>query len=297
MRIFLIGAGYSAQYFARIMRETAHETVQAIYGTTRSPEKFDHLKQHGIEPLLFHQNDRDPHFDNYLKNASHIVISASPTKDGDPVLKSVQKALAAPDNKIQWVGYLSTVGVYGDHQGALIDETAVCNPVSPRSIERIAAEKQWLALGEQHQLPVAILRLSGIYGPGRNAFVNLERGTARRIIKKDQIFNRIHVEDIAGSLKHLSSQNIGGIFNITDHEPAPPQDVVVYAAALMGITPPEEIDFETAEMTPMARSFYGENKRVSNKKITETGYQFIYPDYRTTFKTMWEQSNWRSQQN
>lgn len=293
MRIFLIGAGYSAQYFAQKMQPHA----QVIYGTSRSPEKFDHLKQNNIEPLLFAPDALDPHFAEHLKNATHIVISAAPSKDGDPALAHVKQALATPDNKIEWIGYLSTVGVYGDHQGALIDETASCNPSAQRSTERIEAEKQWLALGDEQQIPVAILRLSGIYGPDRNAFVNLERGTARRIIKKDQIFNRIHVEDIAGALKHLSTQKIAGIFNITDNEPAPPQDVVTFAATLMGVTPPDEIAFETAEMTPMARSFYGENKRVSNKKITETGYQFIYPNYRTAFTTMWEQSNWRSHQN
>lgn len=293
MRIFLIGAGYSAQYFAQKMQPHA----QAIYGTTRSQEKFDDLKQCGIEPLLFAPDALDPHFAEHLKNATHIVISAAPSKDSDPAIKHVKQALATPDNNIEWIGYLSTVGVYGDHQGALIDETAPCNPSSQRSSERIEAEKQWLALGKEQQIPVAILRLSGIYGPDRNAFVNLARGTARRIIKKDQIFNRIHVEDIAGVLEHLSTQKISGVFNITDNEPAPPQDVVTFAATLMGVTPPEEIAFETAEMTPMARSFYGDNKRVSNQKITEAGYQFIYPDYRTAFTTMWEQSNWRSQQN
>ncbi|MGU3575915.1 SDR family oxidoreductase [Brucellaceae bacterium C25G] len=291
MRILLIGAGYSAQYFAKNMQKTA----QSIYGTTRAPEKFNILKQAGIEPLLFAADAIDPKFDHYIKNATHIVISAAPGANGDPALEHVEKALRAPDNTIEWIGYLSTVGVYGDHQGALIDETASCNPSAQRSNERIEAEKQWLTLGETYQIPVAILRLSGIYGPDRNAFVNLERGTARRIIKKDQIFNRIHVEDIAGSLKHLSTQKIAGIFNITDHEPSPPQDVVSFAANLMGVEPPVEIAFEDAEMTVMARSFYGENKRVSNQKIVDTGYQFIYPDYRTAFSAMWENSNWRSQ--
>ena len=176
MRIFLIGAGYSAQYFAQKMQPHA----QAIYGTTRSQEKFDDLKQCGIEPLLFAPDAPDPHFAKHLKNATHIVISAAPSKNGDPAIKHVKQALATPDNNIEWIGYLSTVGVYGDHQGALIDETAPCNPSSQRSSERIEAEKQWLALGKEQQIPVAILRLSGIYGPDRNAFVNLARGTARR---------------------------------------------------------------------------------------------------------------------
>jgi len=137
------------------------------------------------------------------------------------------------------------------------------------------------------------LRLSGIYGPRRNAFVNLERGTARRIIKEDQVFNRIHVDDIAGTLRFLAGTNTGGAFNITDNEPAPPQDVVVYAAELMGVAPPPEVPFEEADMTPMARSFYGENKRISNQRIKDLGYDFIHPDYKAAFSAMWRDHNWR----
>ncbi len=167
------------------------------------------------------------------------------------------------------------------------------NPVSRRSHERLAAEQAWAALGERHGVPVAILRLSGIYGPGRNAFLNLERGTARRIVKPDQVFNRIHVDDIAGSLRLLAGTDAGGTFDITDDEPAPPQDVVAYAAGLMGVTPPPEIPFAQAEMTPMARSFYGENKRVSNERIKGLGYRFAFPDYRTAFSVMWREDRWR----
>ncbi len=173
---------------------------------------------------------------------------------------------------LRWIGYLSTVGVYGDHGGAWVDETSECRPVSRRSIDaRRRPNRQWLALGDETALPVAVLRLSGIYGPGRNAFVNLANGTARRLVKPGQVFNRIHVDDIAGALWHLASSDIGGVFNVTDDEPAPPQDVVAYAAELMGVAPPPEIPFETAELSPMARSFYGENKRVSNAAIKAVG--------------------------
>ena len=188
---------------------------------------------------------------------------------------------------LRWIGYLSTVGVYGDHDGAWVDEASECRPVSRRSMLRVAAEQDWLSFGRDVGLPVAVLRLSGIYGPGRNAFVNLANGTARRLVKPGQVFNRIHVADIAGALRHLAQAETGGVFNVTDDLPAPPQDVVAYAAKLMGIAPPPEIPFETAQLSPMARSFYGENKRVSNALIKEAGYSFAFPDYRSAFDRMW----------
>jgi nucleoside-diphosphate-sugar epimerase len=159
-------------------------------------------------------------------------------------------------------------------------------------IQRLAAENEWLALGQKISLPVAILRLSGIYGPGRNAFVNLVNGTAKRLIKPDQVFNRIHCDDIAGALWHLAGHNLGGVFNVTDNEPAPPQDVVAYAAKLMEVEAPPEIPFETAQLSPMARSFYGENKRVSNAAIKAAGYDFQFRDYRSAFERMWATDSW-----
>ena len=165
--------------------------------------------------------------------------------------------------------------------------------MSRRSVLRVAAEKDWLGFGREAGLPVAVLRLSGIYGPGRNAFVNLANGTARRLVKPGQVFNRIHVADIAGALSHLARQQTAGIFNVTDDLPAPPQDVVAYAAELMGIAPPPEIPFETAQLSPMARSFYGENKRVSNALIKEAGYSLAFPDYRSAFDRMWADGDWR----
>ncbi|TIM82068.1 MAG: NAD(P)-dependent oxidoreductase, partial [Mesorhizobium sp.] len=182
---------------------------------------------------------------------------------------------------------------YGDHGGGWMDETAECRPLSKRSMLRVAAERDWLKLGQDIGRPAAILRLSGIYGPGRNALVNLENGTARRLVKPGQVFNRIHCDDIAGALWHLAEGNRGGIFNVTDDLPAPPQDVVAYAAGLMGVTPPPEIPFESAQLSPMARSFYGENKRVANTAIKAAGYRFRFPDYRTAFDHMWAEGSWR----
>ena len=141
-------------------------------------------------------------------------------------------------------------------------------------------------------MPLAILRLSGIYGPGRNTFVNLANGTAKRIIKPKQVFNRIHVNDIARAVMHLGAEKRGGIYNVTDNEPAPPQDVVTYAANLMGVTPPGEIAYDDAQMSPMARSFYGEVKKVSNAKLRATGFEFQYPNYRVAMDALWQEQNW-----
>ncbi|TIX57165.1 MAG: NAD(P)-dependent oxidoreductase, partial [Mesorhizobium sp.] len=212
---------------------------------------------------------------------------------GDPVLNAARGTIATEMPALEWIAYLSTVGVYGDHGGGWVDETAECRPLSKRSMLRVAAERDWLKLGQDIGRPAAILRLSGIYGPGRNALVNLENGTARRLVKPGQVFNRIHCDDIAGALWHLAEGNRGGIFNVTDDLPAPPQDVVAYAAGLMGVTPPPEIPFESAQLSPMARSFYGENKRVANTAIKAAGYRFRFPDYRTAFDHMWAEGSWR----
>jgi len=227
-----------------------------------------------------------------LTETTHLVISIAPGED-DPVLAVARETIAAHMPALRWIGYLSTVGVYGDHKGAWVDEDAACGPSAQRSQQRLDAEQAWTALGASIGRPVAILRLSGIYGPGRNALVNLERGTARRIIKENQIFNRIHVDDIAGATLHLAATGRGGIFNVTDNEPSPPQDVIEYAASLMDVPPPPAIMFGDADLTPMAKSFYGENKRVSNARIRREGYDFRFPDYRTAFDYMWKSGVWR----
>ncbi len=289
MRILLFGAGYSARAFSRLMTGEA----ERIDGTTRNEQNFPLLEKSGIAPIIFDGETASPDLIDRLAKSTHVVISISPRESGDPSLAIVEEALRRPGNTIRWIGYLSTVGVYGNHDGNWIDETAPLAPTSRRSLERVEAESAWEALSERHGTPVALLRLSGIYGPGRNAFVNLERGTARRIIKDGQVFNRIHVDDIAGSLRFLAGTNSGGAFNITDSEPAPPQDVVAYAAELMGVAIPPEIPFEQADLTPMGRSFYGENKRVSNQRIKALGYDFIYPDYKAAFSAMWRDDHWR----
>ncbi|MHA6686207.1 SDR family oxidoreductase [Mesorhizobium sp. A556] len=284
-KIFIFGAGYSGQAFAQASPSAT------IVGTTRSPEKFDALRQAGIAPLLFN-GSLTPEIAAALRETTHLVISTAPEEAGDPVLNAAREAIAKNMPALTWIGYLSTVGVYGDHGGGWVDEAAECRPQSRRSVMRVAAELEWLALGREIGRSVAVLRLSGIYGPGRNAFVNLQNGTAKRLVKQGQVFNRIHRDDIGGALSHLAGQNRGGVFNVTDDLPAPPPDVVAYAAKLMGVEPPPEIAFETAQLSPMARSFYGENKRVANAAIKATGYHFRFPDYRAALDRMWADGNW-----
>lgn len=292
-QIFIFGAGYSGKAFARAGKAFARASKAAarISGTTRSPEKFEALRQAGIAPLLF-DGALTGEIDDALGNTTHLVVSVAPEEAGDPVLNAARADIVARMPALEWIGYLSTVGVYGNYDGAWVDETAECRPLSKRSVMRVAAEQDWLELGREIGRPVAILRLSGIYGPGRNALVNLENGTARRLVKPDQVFNRIHCDDIAGALWQLIAGNTGGIFNVTDDLPAPPQDVVAYAASLMGVTPPPEIPFDAAQLSPMARSFYGENKRVANAAIKAAGYSLRFPDYRAAFDHMWASGDW-----
>lgn len=288
-KIFIFGAGYSGKAFARMRPHGV-----PIAGTTRSPDKFSGLEAAGIEPFVF-DGRLSPEIRARLAETTHLVVSAAPGDDGDPVLNAARDAIIHHMPALRWIGYLSTVGVYGDHGGKWVDETAECRPRPGRSQMRLDAEQAWHELAETVGRPVAILRLSGIYGPGRNAFVNLENGTARRLVKQGQVFNRIHVDDIAGALWHLADGEYGGVFNVTDDLPAPPQDVVAYAADLMGVAPPAEIPFDTAQLSPMARSFYGENKRVSNTAIKALGYDFRLPDYRAALERMWADGSWRGE--
>ncbi|MCO5063866.1 MAG: SDR family oxidoreductase [Rhizobiaceae bacterium] len=287
MNVLVFGAGYSGRRFAEMRPGGV-----AIAGTTRTREKFGMLRGAGIEPFVFSGQPIENGLQQVMEEATHLVVSIAPDDAGDPILAALA-SLPGAMPKLRWIGYLSTVGVYGDYGGMWVHEGSRCKPVSNRSRLRVDAEKAWLDFAASRGLPAAILRLSGIYGPGRNAFVNLHNGTAKRLIKPGQVFNRIHVDDIAGSIWHLVASGTGGIFNVTDDEPAPPQDVVTYAAQLMSVEPPPEIPFASAQLSPMARSFYGESKRVSNALLKAEGYSFRYPDYRAALSAMWREGNWR----
>jgi nucleoside-diphosphate-sugar epimerase len=289
MQVLILGAGFSGSAIATAFLPLA----QSVAGTTRSEDKLAGLRTLGIDALVYDGVTISPELAVVMKRTTHLIQSIAPGRDGDPMMRPGASSLATLMPNLKWAGYLSTVGVYGDHRGAWVAEDASLEPVSARSVERVAAEQAWLAFGQASNIPVAVLRLSGIYGPGRNAFCNLAAGTARRLIKPDQVFNRIRVEDIAGAAIFLSERSIGGIYNVTDHEPAPPQDIVAEAARLMGVEPPPEIPFETAELSPMARSFYGENKRVSNTRLRDLGFVFRFPDYRISLADLWSNGRWR----
>lgn len=289
MQALILGAGYSGKAIGAALLPLCGR----VAGTTRSTDKQSAIARLGLTAAVYDGATLTPDLVALLADTTHLVQSIAPGSAGDPIIGMGEVRMTDLMPRLEWIGYLSTVGVYGDHSGAWVNEDTPLRPVSARSVERVAAETEWLAYGAARGLPVAVLRLSGIYGPGRNAFCNLADGTARRLVKPGQVFNRIRVEDIAAATAFLVASKAGGIFNVTDDEPAAPQDVVVEAARLMGVAPPSEMPFETAELSPMARSFYGENKRVSNRRLKELGFAFSYPDYRISLAQLWRSDLWR----
>lgn len=289
MNLVVFGYGYSASRFVAMYRSRFGD----VSATTRSAARAAGLAGDGVTGRRFGPDGMDPGLAADIAAAQAILVSVPPDAQGDPVLRELSGAIASGSG-LRWIGYLSTVGVYGDHAGAWVDETTPCRPMSERSVRRVEAENGWLGLGRATGIPVHVLRLGGIYGPGQNALVNLREGTARRIVKPGQVFSRIHVDDIAGATAAsldlaLSDPGKAGVTNVVDDEPAPPQDVVAFAARLMGLPVPPDLPFETAELSPMARSFYGENKRVANRRLHEVlGYALHYPTYREALRAMWE---------
>ena len=271
------GHGYSARALARVLIPQGW----TIRGTTRSEEKADALRAEGVVPVLWPDGDLGEAF----AKATHLLISAGPDADGDPVLNQYRDQIAAMAPRLDWAGYLSTTGVYGDHQGAWVDETTALTPATKRGQMRAEAEAEWQAIPG---LPLHIFRLAGIYGPGRGPFAKVRAGTARRIIKPGQVFSRIHVDDIAQVLAaSIARPDPGRVYNLCDDDPAPPEDVIGYAAGLLGLPVPPAVPFDAADMTPMARSFYAESKRVRNDRIkAELGVALCYPDYRTGLQAL-----------
>lgn len=275
------GHGYSAKALTELLIPQGWRVI----GTTRSAEKAGALAATGVEPLIFPGDD----VSGAIENATHLLISAGPDADGDPVLREVGDQIAARAAQFAWVGYLSTTGVYGDHGGDWVDEDTPLSPSTRRGQWRKEAEAAWAAIPE---LPLHIFRLAGIYGPGRGPFAKVRAGTARRIIKPNQVFSRTHVEDIAqivaASIAHPAP---GTAYNVCDDDPAPPQDVIAHAAHLLDLPTPPAEDFETAEMTPMARSFYAESKRVRNDRIKDAlGVKLKYPTYKEGLAALLQQS-------
>jgi nucleoside-diphosphate-sugar epimerase len=286
MNAFFFGLGFSSTYAAQALRNGS-QTV-SISGTVRTADKAQMLALGGIAGHVFDGTAPGPTLGPDLRAASRVVLSIAPGDDGDPALLHHRADFDAATD-LEWLCYYSTVGVYGDFGGAWIDESAPLVPRNARSDRRVLAEQAWRDYAAQRGVPLTILRLAGIYGPGRSTFDKLRDGTARRVIKPGQVFNRIHVEDI-GRVTALAAQvRLDGTFNLADDEPAPPQDLVTHAAAMMGQAPPPEIPFETAEFTPMQRSFYADNKRVSNAAIKRAlGIELLFPTYREGLASIWE---------
>lgn len=277
LKFLVFGAGFSGLAALEAVRGDHPQAI--LQGTTRDTAKAEQLRSRNIDPLDFDGSVSNA-VANAIASATHILISIAPGPDGDPVLKAASPLIEnAP--RLQWIGYYSTIGVYGDADGAWIDETFPVQPLNARIAWRLEAEARWRALAAERQTPLAILRLAGIYGRCRSAFDKLRAGTARRIVKPGQVFNRIHNEDIGAITARAATARLAGIFNITDDEPAPPQDVIAYGATLLGIAPPLEVEFDSAELSPMARSFYSGNRRVRNDAIKAAlGYHLRYPTYR-----------------
>ena len=317
--IFVFGLGFSASAIGTLLRLDGWR----VSGTVRSPAKFEAPEAQGFAPLLFSDAEG---VRRALESATHCIVSVPPRKlglplgvaepasgcgtpaleslplseseppggagpeTGDPVLAAYGPALRAAPS-LRWVGYLSTIGVYGDLQGAWADEDTPAEPDTERGVARIEAEAAWTAFCRERRLPLDIFRLAGIYGPGRNPLDRVRRGNAHRILKPGQVFNRIHVDDIAqtvaAAIRQEREQPGTRLFNLADDEPAPPQDVILYAAELIGAPPPPEVPFESAALSPMARSFYEGNKRLRNDKVKrELGIALKYPTYREGLRAL-----------
>jgi nucleoside-diphosphate-sugar epimerase len=285
--LLCIGLGYSAEHFAA----ACGQNFERIFGTMRSKERAAVLNAHDdgrLRALVFDGKAATPELRQAIAEADTALISIPQDEHGDPALRACGEELAqAP--RLRSIVYLSTVGVYGDHGGAWVDEQTLPKPFSARSRERLAAEQAWQDLGKRRGTAVAILRLAGIYGPGRNALTQIARGGARRIVKPDQVFNRIHVADIAQAIDAAIARQASGIFNVADDEPSPPGDPLVVAAQLLGVDPPPEIPFAEAAptMSPLALSFWQECRRVKNDKLkTELGVTLRYPTYREGLRAL-----------
>lgn len=267
--LFSFGHGYSVSALVRTLSPDWD-----LIGTTRDAANIAQIAAQNTTARLWPGDD----ISTDLACTTHLLISTAPNADGDPVFAQFGPNIKTMCPNLRWVGYLSTTGVYGDHGGDWVDENTPLSPATIRGKHRVLAEQKWRAC----DLPLHIFRLAGIYGPGRGPFAKVRNKTARRIIKSNQVFSRTHVDDIAQVIAaSMARPNPGAIYNVCDDDPAAPQDVIAHAATLLGMPVPPAIDFETADLSPMARSFYAESKRVRNDRIKdELGVKLLYPTYR-----------------
>ena len=276
-RLFCFGLGYSARVLATQLAAQGF----GVAGTCREEQTAAALRKEGFDVHLFSRERPLADAGRVLAGITHLLSSVPPDSSGDPVLDCHGMDILGLSGSLRWAGYLSTTGVYGDRDGAWVDEDCRLDPTTERGRRRVGAESQWLDLWWDDGFPIHVFRLASIYGPGRNALEEIKSGRAKRVVKHGQVFSRIHVADIAAVLRaSIAHPNPGRIYNVCDDAPAPPQEVVAFAAALLGRDPPPEIPFEQAELSEMAKSFYAENKRVRNGRIKrELGVTLSYPDY------------------
>jgi nucleoside-diphosphate-sugar epimerase len=279
--LLCFGLGYSAQHYLA----SYGGRFERVWATVRDAERVVDLNSRarpGITALAFDGTVASADLRSAIAQAEAVLVSVPPDSTGDPVLGMCAEALTLA-TRLHSIVYLSTVGVYGNYEGAWVDEESECRPSEERNRQRLAAERAWQDLGIRTGVPVAILRVAGIYGPGRNALENVRRNTAKRIAKPGQVFNRIHVTDIAQAIDAAFESRPSGIFNVADDEPTPPGDPIVFAARLLGVEPPQEIPFAQARatMTEFAASFYADARRVRNVKLKSVlGVTLRYPTYR-----------------
>ena len=279
-KLLILGCGFSGTALARLMLAHGNAVVCTHRESDRTGTDLCFDSAAGLLPDMA-----------ALQDVTHVISTIPPTATGEePVLSTLLPVLHRL--RPTWVGYLSTTGVYGDRGGGWVNEEDDPAPSQARSQRRLDCENAWRASG----LPVQILRLPGIYGPGRSIFNSLKRNKARIINKPDQVFCRIHVEDIAGACLHLMHMAGNGqrpdVVNICDDHPAPSGDLVRFGAAMMNQAAPEEESFEEAckDMSPMARSFWSENRRVSNRLLCrKLGYKLLHPDFQAGLSDCWQQ--------
>jgi nucleoside-diphosphate-sugar epimerase len=278
--LFCFGLGYSAAALARRLLAAGWR----VTGTCRDAARAAELRQLGVAPLLFDRTHPIADLERSLASATHLLSSVPPDDTGDPVLDVEGEAISAAAPHLAWIGYLSTTGVYGDRGGDWVDESSALTPTGPRGHRRRDAERAWLALAQ----PAHLFRLAGIYGPGRSALDTVRGGKARRVVKPGQVFSRIHVDDIVAVLQaSMARPEPGAAYNVCDDDPADPAEVIAFACALLGVAAPPEVPFDQAELSPMARSFYDDNKRVRNDRIKHAlGVTLRYPSYREGLRAL-----------
>lgn len=280
--LFCFGFGYTASRLADALASKAWR----ISGTTRSEHKSK--SEAANSRLLYRLEDITTDWvATYGKEITHMLHSIPPGALGDPILPMMNFWKACFPN-LEWFGYLSTTGVYGNHEGAWVDEASNLHPTNDRSIARVDAENTWLELARTSSLPLHIFRLSGIYGPGRSVFDAIEAGTARRVNQPDRLFSRIHVDDIVQVLEaSMAKPNPGSIYNLADDLPETQANVVAYACELLHHPLPLLIELDDPSLSEMARSFYAGNRKVKNTKIKEElGVRLRYPTYREGLRSI-----------